>query len=127
VPAEPRVFADADEFGEALAEEVVLAAYAAAGDRPFLHLARPQGPAVTTLDALARDGGTFLVVAIDQRESLRRMLGEHHPAPIEDERLVRFKLAVARELAPHASGFLSTAGSASTRLCARSSCRTGAG
>jgi sulfofructosephosphate aldolase len=61
---------------------------------------------VTTLDALARDSGTFLMVAMDQRESLRGMLGEHHPAPIEDERLVRFKLAVARELAPHASGFL---------------------
>ena len=61
---------------------------------------------MTTLDALARDSGTFLMVAIDQRESLRGMLGQHHPAPIEDERLIRFKLAVARELAPHASGLL---------------------
>jgi sulfofructosephosphate aldolase len=61
---------------------------------------------VTTLDALARDNGTFLMVAMDQRESLRGMLGEHDPAPIEDERLVRFKLAVARELAPYASGLL---------------------
>lgn len=57
---------------------------------------------MTTLDALARDSGTFLMVAMDQRESLRGMLGEHRPAPIEDERLIRFKLAVARELAPHA-------------------------
>ena len=46
------------------------------------------------------------MVAMDQRESLRTMLAEHHPAPIEDERLVAFKLAVARELAPYASGFL---------------------
>jgi sulfofructosephosphate aldolase len=61
---------------------------------------------VTSLDALARENGTFLMVAMDQRESLRGMLAEHHPEPIEDEQLVRFKLAVARELAPHASGFL---------------------
>ena len=58
------------------------------------------------LGALARESGTFLMVAMDQRESLRAMLGEHHPAPIEDEQLVRFKLAVARELSPYASGFL---------------------
>jgi sulfofructosephosphate aldolase len=58
------------------------------------------------LDALARDNGTFLMVAMDQRESLRAMLSERHPQPIADDRLVRFKLAVARELAPHASGFL---------------------
>jgi len=59
-----------------------------------------------TLDALARDSGTFLMVAMDQRESLRAMLAEHHPGPIGDDRLVRFKVAVARELAPYASGFL---------------------
>jgi sulfofructosephosphate aldolase len=58
------------------------------------------------LDALARESGTFLMVAMDQRESLRAMLAEHHPPPIDDDRLVRFKLAVARELAPYASGFL---------------------
>jgi sulfofructosephosphate aldolase len=61
---------------------------------------------VTTLDALARESGTFAMVAMDQRESLRTMLAQHHPAPVEDEQLVRFKLAVARELAPYASGFL---------------------
>jgi sulfofructosephosphate aldolase len=59
-----------------------------------------------TLDALARDNGTFLMVAMDQRESLRTMLREHHPEPITDGRLTRFKLAVAGALAPHASGFL---------------------
>src|SRR5215218_8402925 len=59
-----------------------------------------------TLDALARESGTFLMVAMDQRESLRTMLVQEHGEPIADERLVAFKLAVARELAPHASGFL---------------------
>jgi sulfofructosephosphate aldolase len=59
-----------------------------------------------TLDALARESGTFLMVAMDQRESLRTMLAQHHGEPIEDERIRRFKLAVARDLAPHASGFL---------------------
>lgn len=55
-----------------------------------------------TLDALARDSGTFLMVAMDQRESLRTMMGGDAP----DERLVAFKLAVARELSPYASAFL---------------------
>lgn len=59
-----------------------------------------------TLDALARDSGTFLMVAMDQRESLRTMLAQHHGGAIDDERIKRFKVAVARELAPHASGFL---------------------
>lgn len=61
---------------------------------------------MTTLDALARPSGTFLMVAIDQRESLRTMLGERHGGPIDDERLVRFKLTVARELGAYASGLL---------------------
>lgn len=59
-----------------------------------------------TLDAIARPSGTFAMVAMDQRESLRTMMGPHFPPPVTDERLVRFKLAVARELGPHASGFL---------------------
>jgi sulfofructosephosphate aldolase len=58
-----------------------------------------------TLDALARDSGTFLMVAMDQRESLRTMLAEHgHDAT--DERIVQFKLTVTRELSPHASALL---------------------
>jgi sulfofructosephosphate aldolase len=58
-----------------------------------------------TLDALARGSGTFLMVAMDQRESLRTMLAEHgHDAT--DERIVQFKLAVTRELSPHASALL---------------------
>jgi sulfofructosephosphate aldolase len=58
-----------------------------------------------TLDALARDTGTFLMVAMDQRDSLRTMLAQHHD-DVDDARMVRFKLAVARELGPYASGFL---------------------
>ena len=58
-----------------------------------------------TLDALARESGTFLMVAMDQRESLRTMLREHRGR--DDGRIVeRFKLSVASVLAPHASGFL---------------------
>jgi sulfofructosephosphate aldolase len=65
----------------------------------------PPLPPPPTLDALARDNGTFLMVAMDQRESLRTMLEEHgHDG--SDERMVRFKVAVARELSPYASGFL---------------------
>jgi sulfofructosephosphate aldolase len=58
-----------------------------------------------SLDALARGSGTFLMVAMDQRESLRTMWRERGLDP-DDERMARFKAAVARELAPHASGFL---------------------
>ena len=58
-----------------------------------------------TLDDLARPSGTFAMVAMDQRESLRTMLRENgHEAT--DGRVAAFKAAVARELAPHASGFL---------------------
>ena len=58
-----------------------------------------------TLDALARPSGTFLMVAMDQRDSLRTMLAQHHE-DADEARMVRFKLAVARELGPYASGFL---------------------
>jgi len=58
-----------------------------------------------TLDALARPSGTFVMVAMDQRESLRTMLRDRG-LDATDERVARFKCAVARELAPHASGFL---------------------
>ena len=57
------------------------------------------------LDALARETGTFVMVAMDQRESLRTMFRERG-VDLGDRRLERFKVAVARELAPHASGFL---------------------
>jgi sulfofructosephosphate aldolase len=60
---------------------------------------------VRTLDDLARPSGTFAMVAMDQRESLRTMLREHG-LEATDERVAAFKAAVARELAPHASGFL---------------------
>jgi sulfofructosephosphate aldolase len=62
-------------------------------------------PEQLTLDALARPSGTFAMVAMDQRESLRTMLRDHGHDD-GDERVARFKAAVARELAPDASGFL---------------------
>jgi sulfofructosephosphate aldolase len=58
-----------------------------------------------SLDALARKSGTFLMVAMDQRESLRTMLRERG-RPADDAAVEGFKVAVARTLAPHASGFL---------------------
>lgn len=60
---------------------------------------------MSSLAALARPSGAFLMVAMDQRESLRTMLRERgHDAT--DDRVRAFKTAVARELAPCASGFL---------------------
>jgi sulfofructosephosphate aldolase len=58
-----------------------------------------------SLDALAYPDGTFAMVAMDQRESLRTMLADHG-RPDAPEDLRAFKAAVAEHLAPLASGFL---------------------
>ncbi|PZG17517.1 hypothetical protein C1J01_17855 [Nonomuraea aridisoli] len=46
------------------------------------------------------------MVAMDQRESLRQMFTAATGTRAGDETLTSFKLAVAREVGPHASGFL---------------------
>jgi sulfofructosephosphate aldolase len=56
-------------------------------------------------EVIARDNGTYAMVAMDQRESLRTMFREHGHDD-SDARMRMFKTAVARELAPYASGFL---------------------
>jgi sulfofructosephosphate aldolase len=61
---------------------------------------------MTSLTELARPSGGLAMVAMDQRESLRAMLGAHTPAPVPDSDLTKFKLAVATELGAFASGFL---------------------
>jgi sulfofructosephosphate aldolase len=61
---------------------------------------------MTSLTELARPSGGLAMVAMDQRESLRAMLGTHIAAPVPDSDLTKFKLAVAAELGPYASGFL---------------------
>jgi sulfofructosephosphate aldolase len=66
---------------------------------------------VIGLDAIARPSGVFCMVAMDQRESLRAMLRERG-RPDDDATVVAFKLAVARELGPLASGFLVEHGAA---------------
>jgi sulfofructosephosphate aldolase len=62
-------------------------------------------PAPLTLDRLARLNGTFAMVAMDQRESLRTMLVEQG-RPAGDDALVSFKLDVAATLGPLGSAFL---------------------
>lgn len=54
---------------------------------------------------IERENGTYAMVAMDQRESLRTMFREHGRDD-SGERVCLFKTAVARELAPYASGFL---------------------
>jgi sulfofructosephosphate aldolase len=61
---------------------------------------------MTSLTELARPSGGLAMVAMDQRESLRAMLGAYSPAPVPDSDLTKFKLAVATELGAYASGFL---------------------
>src|SRR5213079_3062358 len=55
--------------------------------------------------SIARENGTYAMVAMDQRESLRTMFREHGHED-SDARVRMFKTAVARELASYASGFL---------------------
>jgi sulfofructosephosphate aldolase len=59
-----------------------------------------------TLDAIARPSGTFAMVAMDQRESLRTMFAEAGAGRPDDGAMTAFKLAVAKALGPLASGFL---------------------
>ncbi len=58
------------------------------------------------LAALARPGGAFTMLALDQRESLRTMLEAASGAPVADGALADFKVAAARALTPHASAVL---------------------
>jgi sulfofructosephosphate aldolase len=58
-----------------------------------------------SLDTLALDNGCFAMIAMDQRESLRQLM-DAGGKDGSDPALVDFKLAVAEELAPAASGFL---------------------
>jgi sulfofructosephosphate aldolase len=59
-----------------------------------------------SLHRLSRPSGTFAMVALDQRESLRTMMAEHRSDPVTDERLVRFKMTAAHTLGEYASGLL---------------------
>lgn len=59
-----------------------------------------------TYDSLARPTGTFAMVAIDQRESLRSLLADGTGRVVTDDDLVRFKVDVARLLSPFASALL---------------------
>ncbi|GAA3154963.1 MULTISPECIES: hypothetical protein [Nonomuraea] len=59
-----------------------------------------------TLDLLARPSGGFAMVAMDQRESLRQMFTAATGERVGDDTLREFKLTVAREVGPYASGFL---------------------
>lgn len=61
--------------------------------------------ATPSLEALARPGGSFAMLAIDQRESLRTLLVTAGGAGT-DEDLRAFKVSVARALSPSASGIL---------------------
>lgn len=58
------------------------------------------------LSPIARPRGGLAMVAIDQRESLRSMIQQTTPAPVTDEEVVAFKIAVAGILAPLASAML---------------------
>jgi sulfofructosephosphate aldolase len=60
---------------------------------------------VRRLEALSRPSGTFGLVALDQRESLRTMLDEGGLAA-EDDDIRAFKVEAARALSPLASGLL---------------------
>ncbi|MFC7406195.1 hypothetical protein [Georgenia alba] len=59
-----------------------------------------------TLEDIARPSGGLAMVAMDQRESLRHMFDLAGAGRPGDQVLVDFKVAVAEQLGPLASGFL---------------------
>ena len=59
--------------------------------------------------ALTRPSGAFAMLAVDQREALRNMLGEAREgtaAPVSDAEVTEFKLAATAILTPYASAVL---------------------
>lgn len=61
--------------------------------------------AASDFASIAAGDGTFAMLALDQRESLRTLLADSaHPS--DDEDLIAFKVEVARALSPGASGIL---------------------
>jgi sulfofructosephosphate aldolase len=64
-----------------------------------------RSPVGDRLKKLARPRGTFAMLALDQRESLRTLLAEAD-AESTDDALTRFKVQAARSLTPHASAVL---------------------
>ena len=63
-------------------------------------------PTKPQLEALQRPSGAFAMLAIDQREALRAMFGEHQMEPVTDAQVTEFKLAATRALTPLASAVL---------------------
>ena len=57
------------------------------------------------LSPLRRPSGAFAMLAVDQREALRKMLAEHRPGPVSDADLQDFK-PTTRILSPQASAVL---------------------
>ncbi|MDE2515277.1 MAG: aldolase [Rhodospirillales bacterium] len=55
---------------------------------------------------LARPSGAYAMLAIDQREALRKMLADADRRAISDADMTAFKLAVVRALSPYASAIL---------------------
>jgi sulfofructosephosphate aldolase len=58
------------------------------------------------LSRLASASGVLMMVATDQRESLRTMFAKARGGPVSDSVLVDFKVAIAERLAQHASAML---------------------
>jgi len=62
--------------------------------------------AITPLSALSRESGGLAMLAIDQREALRDMLGAARHAKITDQDMTQFKIDVTKVLTPYASAVL---------------------
>ncbi len=67
----------------------------------------PETTAAPTIDALRGPGGTFAMLAIDQRESLRTMISKGRgEAVVADQELVDFKVTASRILTPYSTAVL---------------------
>jgi sulfofructosephosphate aldolase len=63
-------------------------------------------PTTAATDVLRDARGAFSMLAIDQRGSLREMLSAGRADAVDDDAVVRFKIAVVRSLSPFASAVL---------------------
>ncbi len=63
-------------------------------------------PTAPSLAVLQRASGAFAMLAVDQREAMRKMFAEHTDVAVTDQQLQDFKVAATRILTPHASGVL---------------------
>jgi tagatose 1,6-diphosphate aldolase len=61
---------------------------------------------IRALQTLSTEGGIFMILAADHRDSMRALINAEDPASVPAARLTELKLALAKHVAPRASGIM---------------------